>query len=164
MKRKVTLIILCVVVMLTMAACSKETETSPDTTNNAEIANPIVEHAALEEAIETAGFDFAVPDTIDGYGSRKIMTIDKKTIQVVYSGEKERLTVRKAEGNGDISGDYNVYSENNVISVDGIEITLKGNEGEANTAVWADNGYSFSITSEDAMSRDEIIELIRIIK
>ena len=72
--------------------------------------------------------------------------------------------VRKAAGDEDISGDYNDYSETSAQEIGGHSVTVKGEGGKIMTAVWADGGYSFSVSVDSGLTADELAGLIAEVK
>ena len=55
-----------------------------------------------------------------------------------YTGADRQAVYRKAAGNQDISGDYNVYDTVGETQAGGSAVTLKGNGGVYSLAVWSD--------------------------
>ena len=76
-----------------------------------QIPNPIVDYETLEEAATAAGVTLKVPENVQGYSEKTFQAIAKEIVQVVYSNNENRLFIRKANGDEDISGDYNLYKE-----------------------------------------------------
>ena len=108
----------------------------------------------LEEATKLAGFPLSVPESIDGYQNRVIEVNpdpENPMIQVLYQNSSSEILIRKAAGSNDISGDYNQYSETEVTSVDGVSVTVKGNEGKRNLATWTRGDYAFSVSVSDGI-------------
>ena len=148
--------------------------------------NPFIDCSTLEEAADIAGFTIHVPDTVNGYTERTIMAVDQELIQVIYTNhdpleeltdeelndlnweevdfDSEDLLIRKARGDEDISGDYHQYTETNVAAADGLQVTTKGNDGTVHVAIWTDNGYTFAITAHNAMSSEEMLTLVSLVK
>lgn len=172
--KKVTLMILCVAAMLSMAACGDKEEksigaetagqtvveneekipTDGATTitteeilvgDNTQIPNPFTDCDTLADAAALAGFDIIVPDSVDGYEERAITAMENDMIQVLYLHGDDQICVRKAAGEEECSGDYNVYSEEKTVTAGDREITLRGNNGKVMVAVWTEGGYSYSI-------------------
>lgn len=156
---------------------------------NVGLVNPFADCATMEEAIELAGFDFTAPDAVEGYAEKRIQAMEGKLIQVNYmdmgengenengSGEAEdagntdgeatalrSVCIRKGVGDGDVSGDYNAYSETDTVTVGDLQVTMKGDDGKVSVAIWTDGEYTFSVTTNDAMDSDEITALIQNIK
>jgi hypothetical protein len=133
-------------------------------TDNTEIPSPFTDCDTLEEAGKLAGFDMTAPDTINGYSERVIRAVAGDMIEAIYRSGEDEVRIRKAAGSEDISGDYNVYAENNVISVDGLQVTMKGTDGKVNVATWTNSGYTFAIGISSGMSSDSVSALIRTVK
>lgn len=149
---------------------------------NVEIPSPFTDCESLEEAIKIAGFDFSVPDTVEGYSQKHIMAIENELVQILYTNEDnysemgdeelnnvnweemefdlDDLLIRKAIGNEDVSGDYNDYAETNTVAVGDLQVTMKGNNGKINVAIWTNSEYTFAIVTRNAISSDEMTKLI----
>lgn len=172
--KKVTLMILCAAMMLSMAACGDKedktigaenggqtvaeseekipTDGAATTTtediligDNTQISNPFIDCDTLADAAALAGFDIIVPDSVEGYEERTITAMENDMIQVLYLHGDDEICVRKAAGNEDCSGDYNEYSEEKTVTVGDREVNLRGNNGRVMVAVWAEGGYSYSV-------------------
>lgn len=112
--------------------------------------NPIVEYDTLEAAEKAAGFEFAVPESIDGYENVSWSVIAEETIQVIYTNaDGEEITIRKAAGDEDISGDYTIYDDERIQEVDGLQVTMRGSADKVCLAIWTDAGYSYSVMTSD---------------
>ena len=70
--------------------------------------------------------------------------------QVTYLGEEASLVFRKIPGDQDPSGDYTDYSQQTQITVDGRQVTLKGEDGGYVLALWEEDGYSCSMRASPA--------------
>ena len=104
-----------------------------------EIPAPFVECDSLEEAEKKAGIPFDVPESIDGYEQRMILAFKEgdAMIEVIYRNEtdendsvdsRDEICMRKAQGGGDISGDYTEYPETGFMTVGDIQVAVKGEE------------------------------------
>ena len=68
-------------------------------------------------------------------------SFDDGMLELFYAGAGgEEVSVRKAEGNGDISGDYNEYAESDVLEAGGVTVTAKGNGEGISLALWEADG------------------------
>lgn len=163
-------LLLPVIVLLFVALTACGTKVEPPESGNTQIANPWVDCATLEEAEDLVGFDLTVPDGIDGYPDRLIQAIRQDMIQVFYfsagTNDEERVDVliRKASGDGDISGDYNEYKEIVVETVGGVDVQLSGNDGLIYNAVWTEDGYSYAILAGEGLEKGVIEKLIEQVK
>ena len=123
----------------------------------------------LEDAAALTGYDFTVPDSVDGYPDVTIAVLESEQLtEVQYSSGNARLCLRKAPGSDDISGDYNQYAESNAVDVDGRSVTLQGNDGQVQLATWLDGDYTYSIGiyREDGtgLTADEMTGLVKAAK
>lgn len=126
-----------------------------------QIPNPFADYATLEEAEKAAGFSLTAPETVDGYSERLIQVMSGSMIQIIFrDAEENRLFIRKEAGSEDISGDYNNYSEINTISVDGCEVTMKGENGLVSVAIWTDGAYTYAVTADKPMTQDVMTSLV----
>lgn len=133
--------------------------------DNQQIPNPWTDCASKEEAAQLAGFDLTAPDAISGAGEKsyRVMTAeDAETISEIdyASGEDRAAYVRKAAGAEDISGDYNVYEEEQTVEAGSASVTLKGNDGFVYLAVWTDGGYSYALNVTTGLSQSEMTALV----
>ena len=142
----------------------------PSVSENVQIPNPWTDCETLEEAEKLAGFDIAVPDSVEGYSDRAIraMSYDGETmIEVIFSNgapEDENgyseLRIRKAPGAEDISGDYNTYAEKSVLAAGDVEADVSGNDGTISLAVWTSGDYTYSIAVSDGAAAEAMAGLI----
>lgn len=168
--KKIITLALSTIMMLSLTACgSNSGNGSNDATpsglpglgGNTQIANPVTTCDTLEDAAALAGFEYTVPETIDGYENRVISVINNKIVQVVYQNDdSDKITFRKGSGTDDISGDFNAYSEENTIAIDDISVTMKGSDGKIMLAVWSANDYTYSI-SVNGISETDMTDYVK---
>ena len=127
-----------------------------------QIPNPFVDYETLNAAAQAAGFELTAPDTVDGWSGEKVIQVmSNSMLQIIFhNADDNRLFVRKEAGDADISGDYNVYAEENTVTVGEYSVTLKGNDGKVSTAIWTSNGYSYAVVSDAPMAVDAMTALI----
>ncbi|NRV13325.1 hypothetical protein DFH46_000876 [Clostridium beijerinckii] len=65
------------------------------------------------------------------------------------------------QGTYDISGDYNNYKINNTVNINGINVKVKGDDNLIKVAVWSVNNMSYSISLNDGMKQDDIINIVK---
>ena len=78
-------------------------------------------------------------------------------------GENDaKLCVRKAVGTDDPSGDYNEYDTVETVTVEDVDVTVKGNGDSVSLAVWNNGSYAWSIGiyGSDGLTRQEMETLI----
>lgn len=125
--------------------------------------NPYAVCGSLEEAEKAAGFTMHVPENFEGSSSRTYALIDGKMIDVTYlDAEGGRImSIRKGTGEEDISGDYNEYSMETVMDVDGTGVTVKGEEDLIFLAVWQKEGYSYAVSFSEGAAENKVTEVIK---
>ena len=126
-------------------------------------ADPWEEFASLEEAQEEVGFELTAPDMSE-YGDEEVYRVCAALteIEIQYeSGGSVSAYIRKAEDDGDISGDYEEYAYEEVVAVGDATVTYKGaSEDEINLAIWYVGDYAYCIRIEEAVSADVMDELV----
>ena len=69
--------------------------------------------------------------------------------------------IRKARGEGDISGDYTKYAETQEVDLKARKVTLKGEAGTYSLALWEENGFSYAVRAgQKPMTKEEILEIV----
>jgi cobalamin biosynthesis Mg chelatase CobN len=124
---------------------SSSTSSKTDTKTGTQIANPFVDCETMEDAATICGFKMTVPDNIEGYSERKIQAVKDSMLQVIdYKGD-DQILMRKQSGSGDISGDYNTYSNTQTVTVGSYSITMKGNNDTVSVATWENGTYAYAV-------------------
>lgn len=184
--KKLIVIFMSAVLALSMAACGAEKKEPDETSQEAaeetaetaqetaaedetagamlggqvQIANPFTDCETLEEAAKITGFSLKLPDDLpDGIEETAIRVMDGTMIEVICTGSGEELRVRKAAGSEDISGDYETYENVCELAAGERTLTAKGNGDTFSTATWTGEGFSYSISSENGMSQEDLISL-----
>ena len=152
-------VIMMLLTILSLAACGNSTDSDePDIIG---MPNPFTDFDTLAEAEAQTGFDITLPDAIGSSDKRIYRAMNDEMLEVIYmNGEDETGRVRKARGSEDISGDYNEYAETETVSVGGVDVLLKGDAGLVKLAVWTNDGYAYSVSSEAGLTADEMTELV----
>lgn len=152
--------VMCMVMVLLLAACGSN---KPTNSNDGEIGcpNPFTEYETLKEAEKEAKFTLNLPQSIADY-SNPVYRLNKESglLEVIFENGDESITFRKASGSGDISGDYNDYAQ--VETVNGV--TLKGENGKFSLAVWSNDGYTYAVGVQEAMSQSDMLALTAEVK
>lgn len=162
--KKIIAFALSTVMALSLAACGDNNTAGG---KSAEIPDPFTECDTMEDAAKLVGFDVAAPDAIDSM-DKSVIRVDTegKLIEVIYGGEAEedeKVTIRKAEGSEDISGDYTQYANSDTVTIGDKAVTMKGDGDQVNVATWANGDYAYSITSSSAMSKVSMTDLISVV-
>ena len=145
--------------VLALVGCStmkdetvKEDEQIIETDDN-QIANPWSEVDSIVEAKAITGFDFTVPESIDGKSQSLTQVMNDEMIEVRYGDD---IIVRKSKGSDDNSGDFNSYD----VTREEDGLVLKGNGDTYNCITWTNGDYAYSITSGSGLSLDTITEVV----
>ena len=80
--------------------------------------------------------------------------------QITYRSGDASVTLRKAPGDEDISGDYNVYESVRELQLGSVAVTVKGSGNDCALALWQQNGFSYALSFEPGISEQEAITLI----
>lgn len=128
----------------------------PDAPDVLAPGNGIVQVASVEELSETVGFEVVGCSRLPFQVEEATYTAYwKELAEIVYSGEGQSAVWRMGIGTEDVSGDYNIYDSETEISVGGIAVTLKGNDGIYTLAIWTENKYAYSISLSDGLTENE---------
>lgn len=159
MMKKLFAVIMMLLTILSLAACGSSTDSDePDIIG---MPNPFTDFNTLAEAEKQTGFYITLPDAIGSSNNKIYRAMNDEMLEVIYvNGEDETGRIRKARGSEDISGDYNEYAETETVSVGGIDVLLKGDAGLVKLAVWTNDGYAYSVSSEAGMTADEMMALV----
>lgn len=131
-----------------------------DTKNeDVQIPNPLTEHETLADLAKTVGFDVTLPAVDKAYKETAFIDISGTIADVRFADDEDTITFRKAKGSDDISGDNNTYKENKTIAVKDVSVSVKGNDG-INTATWQKDGFTYSFSSDKAMTQDALVKAI----
>lgn len=108
----------------------------------------------MPAAVPFSASQFLYTDYGDGMGG------------VTESGGNSEVETRMAKlsDTGDPSGDYTSYNTTKVKTINGHSVTLKGNDGKYQLAVWNDGTYSYSVRSNRPLTEAELTELVRSMK
>lgn len=120
------------------------------------VGNGIVDVADADALTEAVGFPVkeltALPFQADEV---TYVSFWKELAQVKYTGEEQNVTFRQSQGDGDNSGDYNVYAETEVKEIGGMSVTLKGDGQTYSLATWSDGTYAYSIGAQPGFTTPE---------
>ena len=155
------ILILLLLIILSSCNTTKEIKNS----NFVMIANPFVECASLKEAEELASFSISLPKELNNKDLiYRVLNTGDKMIEIIQLSDNEKITIRKSKSTEDISGVYKSFDVVKKIIVDDKEVLIKGEKDIFEVAVWINNGFSYSISSNDGFPLNEFQALIKQIK
>lgn len=124
--------------------------------NNTPATGKTQSYSSMEEAQKEAPFNMDYSDRLCGYPATDFEA-NSSTIEVHYA---DAGFIRKTLGVIDNSGNNTEYSESSEQSINGLSVTLKGNDGLVYLAVWNDNNFAYTISVNEGISIDEMTEYI----
>ena len=127
------------------------------------LVNPNQE-MSLKELEAVLPFPLQVPKESQGYELEYAGTLAETMAQLIYQKGDAKFTYRMAQGDGDISGDYNQYSEMTQETVGALTVTLKGADGVVSLAVWTAEGYTYSLSFTPGLDREGALDIIESIE
>lgn len=91
-----------------------------------------------------------------------VRVFDDGMLELFYTGvDGSSVSIRKAEGSGDISGDYSEYAETGTLDAAGTQVTVKGDGSGISLALWSADGYTYAIGAHDGgLTEAEVIEAV----
>ena len=112
-----------------------------------QIANPWSDFDQLADAEADAGFQMTLPESYADFDHRLYRSLHRDMLEVIYQNVagQEGFRIRKAHENGDISGDYTSYSNNETVEIGGHAVQLRGNGEDIFVATWSAGEYSYAI-------------------
>ena len=161
--KKLMTVALPAVMVLSLAACGQSVPQPEKTVeeSNVEIPNPFTAYDTMEEAAEAVGFGMDAPEMLEGYDRPTIQAMSGTMIQVIYRNDKEEsVSIRKAPGSDDISGDYNEYAQSDTVSAGGLVVSMKGERDLVHLATWTNDGYTYAVSVSSGFLESAMAELI----
>ena len=148
--------LLVFVLLISLVSCSS---TKPsESVNTTTLANPFVDCISLIEAERLAGFSISIPNNIsERITNYRVLNTTDKMIELLCGDE---IVIRKANTTGDISGLYYDFNDNQEIIINSNKVQLRGNDGIYYSAIWASNGFSYSISIKSGESKENFESLI----
>lgn len=153
--------ILLLLIILSSCNTTKEINNS----NFVMIANPFVDCSSLKEAEKIAGFSISIPKELNNKELiYRVLNTDEKMIEIIHFSSNDKLTIRKTQSTEDISGVYKSFDVVKKIIVDDKEVLIKGEKDIFEVALWFDNNFSYSISSNIGLPLVELQSFIKQIK
>ena len=118
--------------------------------------NGLQTYENMDEAAKNASFPMEYPDRLCGFPVTGFRS-NSSMIEAQYGDDG---FIRKTLGVADNSGDQTAYRESAEQSVNGVTVTLKGNDGLVFLAVWNDNNFAYTISAANGVNADEMTEYI----
>ena len=151
------------VVLITVGIQRKDTDVQDE--NMVGVVNPYVYYDTLAEAEKAVGFEITVPECFDDVKISEIIVIAGETIEIDYGEDKQSaVTIRKAKGSDDISGDYNTYGFERILSIADMRVTVKGDDDLIKLLTWQNGDFTYSMCLPMGMTEKQVMEIIPVIE
>ena len=154
-----------IVVLLCAVSVLKYTSKTPDIYDTGEVTGcGPMEYLTLEELNKNIDFEMNdIPSLSAASSQTSYIVYDDNLAEIAYLTDEGYVYYRKSIGTEDNSGDYNDYAITESVEMNGMSVTLKGNE-LYNCAVWNDGKFSYSLNFEAPQEKDNILKIISEIK
>lgn len=151
----------CLAVLLAGSVLLHQRSTGPENEPPVEAQFGMEEAGSAQALAEKAGFDICDigPLPFDAV-SASYTWCWGELAQIRYEGENASVLYRKSRGAEDISGDYNLYSQQQDLDIDGITVTLKGDDGLICLATWQTGGFSCSLSAAPGLAEQDFRALL----
>ena len=133
--------------------------------DSVQIPNPLISYDSIDAAAKVLGFKPNTPSYVPaGFSQEDISVIAGEIAQVTYTDKDgNNISYRVAKGSEDISGDYNKYSINKEVKVNGATVALHGND-KIVSAVWTNDGYTYAVFMDKGIDEADMINFVAGIK
>ena len=122
---------------------------------------------SIDDLEGSAQFDINVPESVDGSTSCSYFNYVYENgfniAEVQYLDDDGNLicVIRKAQGERNISDCVDCFSVERRVEVDDIgTVNLSGNNSGYAVAYWIRGGYSYSVTTDEMITEDAMLELV----
>ena len=156
----VCLVMMCAVLFV-ITACGAD---DSQEINAASMPNPFTTYGTLDEAADSVDFSIILPDKPAWATEVLYRVSNTDLLEIIYNGDGMQYRIRKAAGDQDISGDYNIYSELTDVTFQDVNLAVKGDDGKVALVTWLNGGYSYSVSFSDQISLDEAEAFISVIE
>lgn len=127
--------------------------------DSSQIPNLLTAHDSLAELAKAVGFDIKALTVPAGYEADAYIDISGELAEVFYVKGDDTLVYRVSRGEGDNSGDYNIYSSKKTVDVNGVSVELRGND-KVNVATWSNGGFAYSVSAKQGISETEVAAVV----
>ena len=154
---------------VTETGAAPEEAASSDAPMSMQIANPWSDFDSLEEAETDAGVELTLPESYQGFNHRIYRSMHGEMIEVIYQDAdgQEGFRIRKSRDAGDISGDYNSYTQKKTLEIGDRVVETRGNGDEIAVASWGNLSlnlsYAICVAEDQHFTEDDIRSLVEAI-
>lgn len=124
-------------------------------------ATAVVDCSSADKLSEVVHFTVADLEGLPFQVERSAYTAYQEVLaEITYSGEDQTAVFRKSPGSGDISGSYEDFASVSEVSVAPYTVTLKGEEGGYQLALWSDGEFAYSLQFSSGFPERDWVELL----
>lgn len=87
------------------------------------------------------------------------VSIAGEIAEIQYTAGKQTIDLRMSRGSGDNSGDYESYPTIAQIQSSGRNVTIKGDADGFKLVLWEEDGFTYSIRSNEGLSEKQMSEI-----
>lgn len=122
----------------------------------------IREHFSAKELSSNVGYEVKEVKNIP-FKVEKITYVSYwgKMSEITYSGENNVLVFRMATSDEDVSGNYDKYNDIKNSRTGSYNVTIKGNNGLYNLAIWQFKHFSYSLQIDQAITESELLNIVQ---
>ena len=95
-----------------------------------------------------------------GYTTSDISLVNSSIVEIQYQGDDDIITYRTVKTSSNLSQANEVYEYMEIVNINSIDVVLKGTEELYYNAVWSNDEDSFSITSNNGVERQVMIDIV----
>jgi len=124
------------------------------------------EFDSKKEAVQALGFNFKEPTKmLENLQRKSYRVFNDKTVCEVRYEEEDGLGVTLRVSNvlrpEELNNDPNLYNEVESVEIDGVEVSLLGEEGAVEDILFIKDDISYALISEVAMSSEAAQEIVK---
>lgn len=151
MKKKIVVIALIAVLLTAICVVT----VIKHKTVSSESTKPRIFYDAAE-ALDAASFNMEYSDRLSGCMATEF-EVNSSTVEITYA---DAGFIRKTLGVTDNSGNQDEFDEVNEQEINGMTVTFKGKEGHVYLATWSYNNFAYTISVNEGVEADEMINYV----
>lgn len=121
----------------------------------------VIKKSTVEEVAAILGYEIKSPQTVpERYTTSDISLINSSIVEIQYHDDDDIITYRTAKTSSNLSPSDKVYEYMEIVNINSVDVVMKGTEDLYYNAVWFDDEESFSITSNNGVEKQVVIDMI----
>jgi predicted small secreted protein len=176
MKKIIVFILTLVLAAAVFSACQTAQKASSDSSQSSEtsttLPNPFTEYESWDKLLTAAGESYEKPTALpEGYTEKEYTIMNSNDsssfAQITYiNAEEKELTYRVSATISvtELNGDSNQYTDQKTLTVGDLTVSYQGNDSTASVATWKNASMNFCIMSQEALTEQQLSDMISSIK